>query len=131
VSGRLLAIVIGVIVLLGAAYTTTVIHREKDAHFARAAALRNELQTMRKAIARFRAERGRYPHTLQELVPHYLPAIPRDPVTGDPWRVDTEESVQPSADFTTSTNAKTETYVIDVHTSATGLDAHGAPYSGY
>lgn len=129
-SGRLLAIVIGVVVLLGAAYATMTIRGEKDAHFARATALKNELATMRKAIARFRADRGRYPHTLQELVPQYLPAIPRDPVTGDPWRVDTEESVQPSADFTTSTT-KSETYVIDVHSSAIGTDANNVPYASY
>lgn len=129
-SGRLLAIVIGVVVLLGAAYATMTIRGEKDAHFARAAALKKELSTMRKAIDRFRADRGRYPHTLQELVPQYLPAIPRDPVTGDPWRVDTEESVQPSADFTTSTT-KSETFVIDVHSSATGSDANNVPYASY
>src|SRR5688500_19698098 len=32
----------------------------------------------------FRHERGRWPATLEELVPAYLPAVPIDAVTGEP-----------------------------------------------
>jgi general secretion pathway protein G len=131
VSGRLLAIVIGVIMLLGAAYATLTIHREKDAHFERAAALKKNLQTMRTAIETFHAKEGRYPRTLQELVPKYLRAIPVDPITHDPWRVTTEESVQPSNDFTSAAPANDETYIIDVHSSAAGMDANGVPFANY
>ncbi|HEX6641460.1 MAG TPA: hypothetical protein VF215_10130 [Thermoanaerobaculia bacterium] len=132
-SGRLLAIVIGVIMLLGAAYATLTIHREKVAHFERAAALKKNLHTMRKAIDSFRAAEGRYPRTLQELVPKYLRAIPVDPVTGtaNEWKVTTEETVQPSNDFSPAAPAKSETYVIDVHSSASGLDANGVPFANY
>jgi general secretion pathway protein G len=134
VSGRLLAIVVGVTILLGAAYATLTIHNEKVAHFQRAAALRQTLATMRKAIRDFRAREGRYPRTLQELVPKYMRVIPVDPVTGSAnlWRVTTEETVQPSSDFSSSAApAKTETYIIDVHSGASGLDANGNPFAEY
>jgi len=133
VRGRLVAIVMGVVILIGAVYSTMVIRREKDAHFARASALREQLGTMRKAIRDFRESEGRYPRSLQELVPKYLPRIPVDAVTNtaDEWRVTTEESVQPSTDFTTSSTPASETYIIDVHSSADGKDATGAPFSEY
>ena len=86
---------------------------------------------MRKAIAAFHEKAGRYPRSLDELVPHYIRRIPVDPVTHDSWRVTTEESVAPRNDFTTDAPAKTETYIIDVHSSATGMDANGKPFADY
>lgn len=130
-NGRRLAIVMGVVILLGAAYATLTIRREKIAHFQRAAALADHLATMRKAIANFRADQGRYPRTLDELVPRYIRQIPVDPVTRDPWRLTTEQTVQPSSDFSTAAPAKTETYIIDVHSSASGKDANGKPFADY
>lgn len=130
-NGRLLAIVMGVVILAGAVVGTLTIRKEKQGHFARAAALTQNLSTMRNAIAAFHEKEGRYPRSLDELVPKYLRAVPPDPVTGDPWRVTTEESVQPQNDFSTATPAKTETYVIDVHSSASGLDANGKPFADY
>lgn len=131
-SGRLLAIVIGVIMVLGAVYGARVIRNEKVAHFERADGLRQNLQNMRKAIAEFRAREGRYPRALQELVPKYLPTVPVDPVTNDKsWRVVTEETVQPSSDFATGTAPKTEKYIVDVHSSASGKDANGKPFADY
>lgn len=132
-SGRLLAIVVGVTILLGAAYATLTIHNEKVAHFQRAAALRQTLATMRKAIRDFRTREGRYPRTLQELVPKYLRTIPVDPVTESAtiWRVTTEETVQPSNDFSPAAPAKSETYIIEVHSGASGLDANGNPFADY
>jgi general secretion pathway protein G len=131
VNGRLLAIVMGIVILLGAAYATFTIRQEKLAHFQRAAALKDNLQSMRKAIAAFHEKEGHYPRSLDELIPNYIRRIPVDPVTHDPWRVTTEESVAPRNDFTTAAPAKTETYVIDVHSSATGLDANGKPFADY
>lgn len=131
-NGRRLAIVIGVVILLGAAYATLTIRREKHAHFARAAALADNLATMRKAIEDFHAKEGRYPRSLAELVPNYLQKIPRDPVTNETgWRFTTEQTVQPSSDFSTAAPATTETYIIDVHSSASGKDANGKPFAEY
>jgi general secretion pathway protein G len=131
-NGRLLAIVIGVVILLGAAYGTLTIRQEKHAHFARATALKDNLSLMRKAIEDFHAKEGRYPRSLEELVPNYLRKIPRDPVTNDTeWRLITEQTVQPGNDFSTAPPAKTETYIIDVHSSASGKDANGTPFADY
>lgn len=130
-NGRLLAIVIGVIILLGAAYATLTIRKEKEAHFARAAALKDDLSMMREAIERFHAEQQRYPRTLQELVPRYLRRIPSDPVTGlSDWHLETEQRVTPSSDFMTTT-AQGETTIIGVRSSASGLDANGVPFASY
>lgn len=91
------------------------------------AAVKQAVTRMRAAIASFRREQGRYPHTLEELVPKYLSAVPVDPATGSAksWRLTTEETVQPSTDFTTATVSKAESVVIDVHSGA------GKPYSEY
>ena len=90
-------------------------------------ALKETLATMRGAIAAFRKDNGRYPRSLHELVPKYLPAIPVDPATGTPatWRLITEESVQPSSDFTTNSSTAAEPVIIDVRSGG------GAPYSNY
>lgn len=132
-TGRRLAIILGVIMILGAAYGARVIRNEKIAHFQRADGLRQNLQTMRKAIGEFRAAEGRYPRDLAELVPKYLRAVPVDPVTrsATTWRVTTEETVQPSRDFTKETAPKSEKYIVEVHSGASGKDATGKPFADY
>lgn len=94
---------------------------------AQEAALRQELANVRDAIRRFRADSGRYPHTLEELVPKYLPAIPVDPLTGSAktWQLTTEETVEPNSDFTGRESSKPRAVIIDVQSGA------GAPYSNY
>lgn len=95
-------------------------------------ALKNALATMRSAIASFRADRGRYPHSLEELVPKYLRKIPADPITNaQTWRLTTEESVQPSSDFQTSTGPAPASVIIDVQSGAPGADRDGVLYSNY
>jgi general secretion pathway protein G len=132
-NGRRLAILLGVIMVLGAIYGTGIIRSEKAAHFQRATALQDNLATLRKAIDAFRAAEGRYPRTLEELVPKYIRRVPADPVTGSTttWRFTTEETVQPSADFETTTTPKTEKYIVDVHSGASGKDATGKPFADY
>jgi general secretion pathway protein G len=131
--GRLLAIMLGVVILAGGVYGTLIIRREKERHFARAAALQDSLTSMRKAIDDFHEHEQRYPRSLQELVPKYLRRIPADPVTGSAatWRVTTEENVQPNHDFTTESAPKTETRIIDVHSGASGKDATDVPFAEY
>jgi hypothetical protein len=92
------------------------------------AALKQRLASMRAAIQAFRNDNGRYPRTLNELVPKYLRSVPVDPATGSAttWRLITEETVQPSADFmTNSSTAAADSVIIDVRSGA------GAPYSNY
>jgi hypothetical protein len=104
----------------------------KDHQAEREALLRQHLAQMRAAIARHRSETGRHPSTLHDLVPRYLPAIPNDPVAqSNDWRFTTEETVQPSADFQTSTVLPSSSVIIDVHSSAPGADRDGVLYSNY
>ena len=88
---------------------------------------------MRAAIAKYKADTGRYPVSLNDLVPKYLTAIPVDPLTQTAgWRVTTEETVQPNADFQSTTTAEAaQPVVIDVHSSAPGADRNGVPYANY
>jgi len=95
--------------------------------------LKEAVTSMRGAIARFHLENGRYPQSLEELVPKYLSKIPDDPFThsSTTWRVTTEETVQPSSDFQTATPATVPSVVIDVHSTAPGADRNGVLYSNY
>lgn len=55
---------------------------------AREATLRTSLNTMRDAIDKYAADKGRYPDSLEEMVKAgYLRQIPQDPITGrsDSW----------------------------------------------
>ncbi|HVE71521.1 MAG TPA: type II secretion system protein G [Thermoanaerobaculia bacterium] len=99
---------------------------------ARDAALKDNLFQMRKAIENYRADHGTYPPSLDALVPNYIRKIPADPITRETnWRVTTEESVQPSADFTTGTAAAASAVVVEVHSAAPGSDRDGVPYANY
>jgi general secretion pathway protein G len=99
---------------------------------ARDEALKRDLSTMRQAIAKYRADTGHYPPSLEALVPRHLAAIPADPMTkAKDWRLTTEESVQPSADFTTGTPDAPAAVVVDVHSAASGADRNGVPYTNY
>jgi len=98
-----------------------------------AATMREALTSLRTAAAKFRDDNGRGPHTLEELVPRYLDRVPVDPVTKSAatWRLTTEESVQPSSDFSTSTAAAPQPQIIEIHSSAPGNDASGKRWSDY
>lgn len=95
--------------------------------------LKQNVTAIRKAIAGYRQETGRYPHSLGELVPKHLPRIPVDPFTrsASSWRVTTEEAVQPSADFQTATVDAVPPVIVDVHSAAPGADRSGVPYANY
>ena len=97
------------------------------------AAMRDTLAKMRTAIAHFQDDNSRHPHSLEELVPRYLPAIPVDPVTksATTWRVVTEETVQPSADFSAAAAAAPKPEIIEVRSGAPGTDSQGKPWSDY
>ncbi len=120
---RVLIIIVVAIVLAGA-FTAWQVKKnmEEAREQAKINALHDALKEMRGAIAKFREERGRYPHSLIELIPVYLRRIPVDPMTGaaDTWRLTTEETVQPSEDFRDEAAEKSQTFVIDVHSSAPG-----------
>jgi general secretion pathway protein G len=120
---RRLAILVAVVVVFAGAFTAWQFKKNIDAakQQARVNALQQALSDMRGAIAKYHADNGRYPHSLEELVPKYLRAIPTDPMTGNAsWRTTTEETVQPSEDFTAAAPAKSESVIVDVHSNAAG-----------
>jgi len=116
------AVVAVVLVLVGGAlFMQRRARWEREEKAAHEADLRLDLLILRSAIANFHTANGRYPHSLQELVPKYIRAVPADPMTGTPsWRLTTEETVQPSDDFAQSSAPKGESVIIDVHSSAPG-----------
>jgi general secretion pathway protein G len=120
---RFLIIVVAAVLLAGA-FTAWQVKKNMDEarQQAKINALHEALKEMRGAIAKFHEDRGRYPHSLIELMPVYLLRIPVDPMTGaaDTWRLTTEETVQPSEDFRDEAAPKSESVVIDVHSSAPG-----------
>jgi general secretion pathway protein G len=103
-----------------------------DQRKAREAALAHNLFEMRKAIADFRNDKGRGPHSLSELeTAHYLRKIPKDPISGlNTWRVTTEESVR-NDDFVKGAAPKPEPEVVDVHSRTAGRDSAGKLYADY
>jgi general secretion pathway protein G len=62
---------------------------------ARESVLREQLYTFDSIIDQYYADLGKYPDTLQDLVPKYLPKIPKDPMTGsEDWDTDPPLSVE-------------------------------------
>jgi hypothetical protein len=98
-----------------------------------APAMQQTLGTLRTAIAKFCDDNGHGPHSLDELVPRYLTKVPVDPVTNSAktWRLTTEETVQPSADFSSSTAAPLPPQIIEIHSGAPGNDAGGRRWADY
>ena len=93
---------------------------------AQEAKLRETLTTIRGAIKAFHAANGRYPHSLDELVPAHLPTLPVDPLTGSAttWVTTTEETVETNTDFIGNATAA-RSVIIDVRSGA------GAPWSNW
>lgn len=90
---------------------------------ARETALRSSLASMREAIDRFAADRGRYPSSLDELVAErYLRAVPEDPISG---RRDAWVTVEGPAD------ALVGGRVADVRSGSAGRGANGALYADW
>lgn len=80
-------------------------------------ALKHNLKAVREGIDQFRADRGRDPAGLDELVStHYLRELPLDPVTD---RADTWVPVLVDGGMR------------DVHSGASGKSSDGSPYASW
>ena len=96
------------------------------------AALKENLVNIRKAISNFHADKKRYPYALEELTPNYLRMVPKDPVTGGAYEAVMEEPVVESHDFDgKGAEPAPRPVVIDVRSTAPGVDAQGVRYSDY
>ena len=116
-----LMIVISIIIILVSValpqYQKTIMH-------ARETMLRYDLDTMRKLIDQYAADKGKLPTSLQDLVTAgYMREIPTDPLTDQKdWQEDQGEDVN---------STEGGTGLVDVHSKATEADPQGRPYSEY
>lgn len=84
-----LMIVITIILILLSIATG---HYLQSVHRAKEAALKQNLQVMRKAIDEYTLDREEAPQSLEDLVPRYLSSIPKDPMTNQrDWRTVSED----------------------------------------
>lgn len=88
---------------------------------AKEAALRENLRVMRGSLDRYKADKGRWPGSLDELVSSsYLSSVPIDPIT------------ESSGTWRTEANSDTEDNgVRDVKSGAVGSDREGRSYASY
>jgi general secretion pathway protein G len=95
-------------------------------------ALAQNLARVRSALALYRQKHDHGPATLEDLTQDgHLRYVPVDPITkAKDWHLDTEETVR-SNDFSAKDAPGNTTYIVDVHSSATGKDANGKAYSAY
>lgn len=83
--------------------------------------LKQDLATMRDAIDKYHADRGRYPDSLDELVSaRYLRALPVDPITEQP---DSWQIVPPSEEEAGA--------VYDIKSGAPGTARDGSAYADW
>jgi general secretion pathway protein G len=118
-----------VVTIIGILAGIAVVQVRTAQHKAIDTAVRADLHEMRKAIDDFYADKQRYPTDLNELAPHYLRVIPKDPVTKQPdWQQisDTPEPDQQADPAATTTSGPG---IIDVKSKAPGKTVDGTPYS--
>ena len=114
-----LMIVISIIIILVSValpqYQKTIMH-------ARETMLRYDLDTMRKLIDQYAADKGKLPQTLDELVTAgYMRDVPTDPITDNKdWNIVT-------GDDPYSTEGGTG--ITDVHSSSSDVSTSGTPYT--
>jgi general secretion pathway protein G len=116
-----LVMVMTIIVILAAVGVTSYQHIQAKA---RETILKQDLQTMRKMIDQYAADKEKLPQSLDDLVSaFYIREVPIDPITAQKdWVVDVGED-------TVSRDGGTG--VIDVHSAAAGEGSDGVAYKDY
>ena len=114
-----LMIVISIIIILVSValpqYQKTIMH-------ARETMLRYDLDTMRKLIDQYAADKGKLPQSLDELVSTgYMREVPKDPITDNAdWNIVTGEDPY---------STEGGTGITDIHSSSSEVSISGTPYS--
>jgi general secretion pathway protein G len=116
-----LVMVMTIIVILAAVGVTAYQHIQSKA---RETILKQDLQTLRKMIDQFAADKERLPQSLDDLVTaYYIREVPVDPITGQKdWVVDIGED---------TVSREGGTGVIDVHSAAAGEGDDGMAFKDY
>ena len=122
-----------VVTIIGMLASLAIINVKFAQRKAREAALKDNLQTLRKAIDNYYADKQHYPETLDALKPNYVRSIPKDPITGQAdWEeihedpLSLEEGDVPAE---TDPNAMSQPGVMDVKSKAPGSTLDNVPYS--
>jgi len=111
-----------VVTIIGILAAIAVVNVKNAQRKAQETALRDDLTQMRKAIDNFYADKQRYPHDLNELVPDYLRKVPSDPITKQAdWQQiqDNPQNPDETAD-TNPDNANQGPGIFDVKSKAVG-----------
>jgi general secretion pathway protein G len=122
-----LLVVVTIIGILAAAAIVNVRYAQRKA---REAVLKDNLFSMRKAIDNFYADKQRFPTDLNELVPNYLRAIPKDPITDEAvWEEVADTPGPDEMESETDPEAAGGAGVIDVKSRAEGMTLDNIPYA--
>jgi general secretion pathway protein G len=117
-----LIVVLAIIALLVSIVAPRYVHSVDNA---REASLQTSLNTMRDAIDKYTADKGRYPASLEALVDAgYMRKIPTDPITG---RSDSWQMLPPAEDDVLRT-PEGDPGMADVRSGAQGEGQDGVPY---
>ena len=123
-----------VMAVIGILMTITLPNLKNIPRRAAEAALRTDLNTFRKSIDLYKADKGNYPESLDTLVEEeYLRSIPPDPITKrvDTWILIFEEIDPEALPAETEIPESGQPGVYDVRSGAEGLSLDGTPYSEF
>lgn len=122
-----LLVVVTIIGILAAVAIVNVRYAQRKA---REAALKDNLFSMRKAIDNFQADKQRFPSSLEELVPNYVRAIPKDPITeqADWETVMDDPTGQDEMSASTDPEEMAQPGIIDIKSKAPGNTLDNVPY---
>lgn len=114
-----LMIVISILIIL---VSVALPQYQKTTMHARETMLRYDLDTMRKLIDQYSADKGKLPQSLDDLVSAgYMREVPKDPITDNKdWAIETGDDPYSTEGGTGVTN---------VHSSASEVSTDGTPYS--
>ena len=114
-----LMIVISILIIL---VSVALPQYQKTTMHARETMLRYDLDTMRKLIDQYSADKGKLPQSLDDLVSAgHMRGVPKDPITDNKdWTIETGDDPYSTEGGTGVTN---------VHSSASEVSTDGTPYS--
>jgi general secretion pathway protein G len=120
-----LIVVVTIIGILAGVAIVNVKHAQRKA---REAALKENLFNMRKALDNFYADKQKYPADLNELVPNYVRAIPKDPMTNAADWQTVNDNPDPATTVETDPEQSGQPGVVDIKSNAAGTTLDGIPY---
>jgi len=130
-SGFSLIELLVVVTIIGILAAAAIVNVRTAQRKARESVLKDNLFQMRKAIDNFYADKQRFPTDLNELVPNYMRAIPKDPITSQAdWEQVVDSPGPDEMEAETDPEASTTgPGVIDVKSKAEGMTLDNVPYA--